>query len=291
MCRARGAWGYLRFDALNLYYVHGRWYNPDTGLFLSPDENGEYRYGSGQDAVNWAWFAWGFNCQFYSDITLGLYEYQQPLSVYKCQDFQGSEFYIGRLVGRASSDLLAYLEMYIGGTTLVGGGVLTLISGGTLAQATVPAMVVGAALTSHGATVLLRNTLTPIAFARKSGNTNDPTLSYGSNTGDTARNAEILRRNMGVGKTPGLEAHHIVPSTHQFDAARRAREILKRFGIDINAAENGVLLPKAIHDGLANDQRYMRAVLDELESASTRQDAVQILRDIGQRLLNDTFPR
>jgi hypothetical protein len=35
--------------------VHGRWYNPDTGLFLSPDENGEYRYGSGQDAVNWAW--------------------------------------------------------------------------------------------------------------------------------------------------------------------------------------------------------------------------------------------
>jgi len=54
-CRARGAWGYLRFDALNLYYVHGRWYNPDTGLFLSPDANGEYRYGSGQDAVNQSW--------------------------------------------------------------------------------------------------------------------------------------------------------------------------------------------------------------------------------------------
>ena len=35
--------------------MHGRWYNPDTGLFLSPDENGEYRYGSGQDAVNYAW--------------------------------------------------------------------------------------------------------------------------------------------------------------------------------------------------------------------------------------------
>ncbi len=52
-----GAWGYLRFDALNLYYVHGRWYNPDTGLFLSPDANGAYRYGSGQDAVNYAWRA------------------------------------------------------------------------------------------------------------------------------------------------------------------------------------------------------------------------------------------
>jgi len=24
--RWNGAWGYLRLDALNLYYVHGRWY-------------------------------------------------------------------------------------------------------------------------------------------------------------------------------------------------------------------------------------------------------------------------
>jgi len=42
--RWNGAWGYLRLDALNLYYVHGRWYNPDTGLFLSPDANGSYIY-------------------------------------------------------------------------------------------------------------------------------------------------------------------------------------------------------------------------------------------------------
>jgi hypothetical protein len=173
--RWNGAWGYLRFDALNLYYVHGRWYNPETALWLSPDENGEYLYGSGQDAVNWAWFAWGFNCQFYSDITLGLYEYQQPLSIYKCQDFSGAEFYIGRLVGRASSELLAYLEMYVGGTTFVGSGGLALISGGTLAHVSAPAMVGGAALTAHGVTVLLRNTLTPIAFARKSGTENAST--------------------------------------------------------------------------------------------------------------------
>jgi len=152
-------------------------------------------------------------------------------------------------------------------------------------------MVGSAALTSHGATVLLRNALSPVALVRKSDNTNDPTLSYGSNTGDTGRNAEILRRNMGVGKTPGLEAHHIVPSTHQFDAARRAREILKRFGIDINAAENGVLLPKAIHDGLANNQRYMQAVLERLSRASTREEAMSILQRISQQLLEGTFPR
>jgi len=152
-------------------------------------------------------------------------------------------------------------------------------------------MVGSAALTSHGATVLLRNALSPVALVRKSDNTNDPTLSYGSNTGDTARNAEILRRNMGVGKTPGLEAHHIVPSTDSYRAAKRAREILHQLGIDINAAENGVLLPEAIHTGLSRNQRYMDAVLRELEYVSTRQDAVNVLRDIGQRLLNGTFTR
>ncbi|MCL4395290.1 MAG: hypothetical protein M1482_10905 [Chloroflexi bacterium] len=32
---------------MGLWYVHGRWYNQDTGLFLSPDDKGEYFYGSG----------------------------------------------------------------------------------------------------------------------------------------------------------------------------------------------------------------------------------------------------
>jgi hypothetical protein len=50
--RWNGAWGYLRLDTLNLYYVHGRWYNPDTGLFLSPDEQGSYKYNAQQDAIN-----------------------------------------------------------------------------------------------------------------------------------------------------------------------------------------------------------------------------------------------
>jgi len=61
--RWNGAWGYLYFSPLKLYYVHGRWYNPETALWLSPDENGEYLYGSGQDAVNYAWlFARAATC-------------------------------------------------------------------------------------------------------------------------------------------------------------------------------------------------------------------------------------
>jgi hypothetical protein len=52
-----GAWGYMAFGALQLYYVHGRWYNPDTGLWLSAGEKGTYQYNPQQDAVNSAWFS------------------------------------------------------------------------------------------------------------------------------------------------------------------------------------------------------------------------------------------
>jgi RHS repeat-associated protein len=42
--RWNGAWGYLRFTNLGLYYVHGRWYSPDVGRWISPDQNGSYIY-------------------------------------------------------------------------------------------------------------------------------------------------------------------------------------------------------------------------------------------------------
>lgn len=58
------AWGYMwfppkfNFDVnddmdMGLYFAHGRWYNQDTGLWLSPNEKGDYLYGgNGQDPVN-----------------------------------------------------------------------------------------------------------------------------------------------------------------------------------------------------------------------------------------------
>jgi YD repeat-containing protein len=51
-----GAWGYMAFGALQLYYVHGRWYNPDTALFLSPDRNSDYKYNKNQNALTKAWY-------------------------------------------------------------------------------------------------------------------------------------------------------------------------------------------------------------------------------------------
>jgi hypothetical protein len=49
--------GFMMMDYPGMYYVHGRWYNQDTGLFMSPDAKGEYFYGSGQDPINWDWIA------------------------------------------------------------------------------------------------------------------------------------------------------------------------------------------------------------------------------------------
>jgi RHS repeat-associated protein len=44
-------WGYMQFLDLGLYYVHGRWYDPNIGRFISPDESGSYIY-LGDDGVN-----------------------------------------------------------------------------------------------------------------------------------------------------------------------------------------------------------------------------------------------
>ncbi len=41
--------------SVDLYYIHGRWWHPDMGLFLSPNEKGDYLFnGDGQDPVNFA---------------------------------------------------------------------------------------------------------------------------------------------------------------------------------------------------------------------------------------------
>lgn len=129
-----------------------------------------------------------------------------------------------------------------------GGIVLTLEAVGALA---------GLGLATHGGVLLANNANNSLQIRGNGGGSSDVTKTYGTNTGDTQKNADILRANMGVGKTPGIQAHHIVPSTHS--EAQKAREILESWGIDINQADNGVLLPKGIHDGLANDHTYLYA--------------------------------
>ncbi len=101
----------------------------------------------------------------------------------------------------------------------------------------------------------------------------------------------------GVQRPPGYAAHHIVAGNDQRAAA--AREILKQFGISINAAVNGVFLPadkeaeiingEAVHSSL-HTRDYFDAVEDALKMAKAREEAADVLRRIGRALQSGNFP-
>jgi RHS repeat-associated protein len=113
-------------------------------------------------------------------------------------------------------------------------------------------------------------------------------------------NAKKLAENLiaaGTKRAAGTAAHHIVASGSK--RAREARKLLRKFGIDINDAANGVFLRKnkkvvssaqgAIHSTV-HTKEYFTAVEEALEQAGNRQEATQILDDIRQSLLSGKFP-
>jgi hypothetical protein len=101
----------------------------------------------------------------------------------------------------------------------------------------------------------------------------------------------------GVSRPAGYEAHHIVAGNHKRAAV--ARDILKTFKIGINDPANGVFLPadestqlingEAIHASL-HTKGYFEAVEEALKEATSREEAIAILRRIGQALQSRTFP-
>jgi hypothetical protein len=101
----------------------------------------------------------------------------------------------------------------------------------------------------------------------------------------------------GVSRPPGYDAHHIVAGGDK--RAAGARDILKSFKIGINDASNGVFLPadkttqvindEAIHASL-HTKEYFERVEEALKQATSREDALRILRRIGQALQSGNFP-
>ena len=93
------------------------------------------------------------------------------------------------------------------------------------------------------------------------------------------------------------ETHHIV--AHGSEKAKRAREILEKFGIDIDNPANGVFLPGSksapnpkgsiVHATLANKKAYYDTVQAFLEKATSQADAIRRLRKLGELLENGTF--
>lgn len=92
-------------------------------------------------------------------------------------------------------------------------------------------------------------------------------------------------------------AHHIVADGDP--RAARAVAVLRRFGIDLNSADNGVFLPRflrsanpdasAVHS-LIHTAKYYAAVNALLVEATSRDEARRILNAIATQLLLNQFP-
>jgi len=112
--------------------------------------------------------------------------------------------------------------------------------------------------------------------------------------------SRVLGKNLeaaGVTRPPNSAAHHVVAGGAQ--AATRAQAILRKFGIDINSAENGVFLPKntkvsnpsgaAVHSTLHTNAYYVE-VNRLLSTATTRAEALEALEFIKTELSAGRFP-
>jgi hypothetical protein len=102
--------------------------------------------------------------------------------------------------------------------------------------------------------------------------------------------SQILAENLekaGLKRPSNHAAHHIVAAADP--KAEPARRILERFGIDINSAENGLWLKKAVHNRV-HTNKYYDEVNRRLAQAKTKEEAIEILRDIGDLLSKNKFP-
>ena len=112
--------------------------------------------------------------------------------------------------------------------------------------------------------------------------------------------SEILGGNLeaaGVPRPPDTAAHHIVPYGDR--RAQRIRDLLGSFNppIDLNSAANGVFLPSrpgstapgAYHPSLHSND-YYDALAQDFDYVENREDAINTLDRIRERLLDGTYP-
>jgi len=116
---------------------------------------------------------------------------------------------------------------------------------------------------------------------------------------DKEPNSAILSQNLlaeGYNREPNMAAHHIVAGNDP--RAAEARGILKREGIDINEAVNGVFLPSnvknekapAVTHSTVHTDKYYREINKRLSEARPGKVANE-LKEIGKELKNGTFPK
>jgi phage-related protein len=110
-------------------------------------------------------------------------------------------------------------------------------------------------------------------------------------------NSTVLRKNLEKAGTVVPDytnaAHHIVAGGA--GKADEAQKILAKFDIDINDASNGVFLPtvedasEALYHPSLHTNEYYETVNTMLRRAENKDDALEILDDIAEQLLDGTF--
>lgn len=87
----------------------------------------------------------------------------------------------------------------------------------------------------------------------------------------------------------GNQAHHIIEGTDP--AAEASRNILKKFGININAPENGILLPSdenSIYKGsqhlTSHTKEYSDYVLGKIKGVSSKDELIAKLQEVKHEL-------
>lgn len=101
----------------------------------------------------------------------------------------------------------------------------------------------------------------------------------------------------GVPKPTGTQAHHIVGGATDI-GKNLQKQLREKFGIDLNSPMNGVFLPgcgssKAIgmvHCG-KHTAEYEVAVARRLAAATDKASAINILSDIRNELLSNSFTK
>jgi len=117
---------------------------------------------------------------------------------------------------------------------------------------------------------------------------------------------EVLRANMEArGKTvpPGHDAHHLVPKKGGGTWGAIARERLRKLGVSINDADNGVALPGSStprgtvfepeggpFHGTIHTETYYKEIASSIAKARTQADARAILRKIEAEIKDGHFP-
>ena len=120
---------------------------------------------------------------------------------------------------------------------------------------------------------------------------------YNARMLETAMFAEAFVLKKALTKLATDQTHHIVAQAAE--KAKGARDILAKFGININHPANGVFLPGTklapnprgaiVHAILANNLIYYKKVEIALQACKSQAEVLQVLRRLGKTLEDGTF--